>query len=48
MGLFRDVQIKGWYVDQERIYEGNIHSSKKPVYMLKNNVIDTSVLGSSM
>ena len=48
MGLFRDVQIKGWYVDQERIYEGNIHSSIKPVYMLKNNVIDTSVLGSSM
>ncbi len=48
IGLFRDVQVKGWYVDQKRIYEGNIHSAEKPVYKLKWNSMDTSVLGSSM
>jgi len=48
MGLFQDVQVKGWYVDQKRIYKGDINSQKNPVYMLKENDIATSVLGSSM
>ena len=48
MGLFDDVQAKLFYVDQERTFEGNLPSSKSPVYNLKTNNIDTSATGASL
>lgn len=42
-----DLIAKVWLVDQERLYEGRIHSSSKPVYTLKDNSINTSAIGSS-
>lgn len=47
-GLLKDVQIKGWYDDQRRAYDGNIHSDTAPMYTLKKNTIDTSVAGASL
>ncbi len=48
IGLLQDLQIKGWYDDQQRIYSGNIHSDSQPMYTLKGNSIDTSVAGASL
>lgn len=48
LGWLRDLHVRGWYVDQERIYEGNIPSTTSPVYKLKGNDIETSALGVSL
>lgn len=47
-GFLKDLRIKGWYDDQRRIYDGNIHSDTNPMYALKGNTIDTSVAGASV
>lgn len=47
-GFLQDVQIKGWYDDQRRAYDGNIHSDTAAMYTLKKNSIDTSVAGASL
>ena len=48
LGWLKDLQIRSWYVDQERSYEADIPSSKKPIYKLKGNEIETSALGASL
>jgi hemoglobin/transferrin/lactoferrin receptor protein len=47
-GWLKDLQIRGWYVDQQRSYEADIPSLKKPVYTLKSNEFETSALGASL
>jgi len=48
LGWLKELQIRSWYVDQERSYEADIPSSKKPIYKLKGNEIETSALGASL
>ncbi|MEA3332141.1 MAG: TonB-dependent receptor [Pseudomonadota bacterium] len=47
LGWLKDLQIKSWYVDQERSYEADIPSLGKPIYKLKGNEFETSALGAS-
>ena len=48
LGWLEDLQIRGWYVDNERSYEADIPSTKKPIYQLKTNEFETSALGTSL
>ena len=48
LGWLKDLQIKSWYVDQERSYEADIPSLEKPIYKLKGNEFETSALGASL
>ncbi len=48
LGWLKDLQIRSWYVDQERSYEADIPSLTKPIYKLKGNEFETSALGSSL
>ena len=48
IGLLDKIKFKSYYVDQKRSFRGHFPSSKKPVYKLKKNHIDTSSLGSSL
>ncbi len=48
IGFLKDVQVRTWFDDQRRVYNGNIHSDANPMYTLKGNRIDTSVVGSSL
>ena len=48
LGWLNDLQIRSWYVDQERSYEADIPSPVKPVYTLKSNEFETSALGASL
>ncbi|MEA2109433.1 MAG: TonB-dependent receptor [Pseudomonadota bacterium] len=45
LGWLKNLQIKSWYVDQERSYEADIPSLEKPIYKLKGNEFETSALG---
>jgi len=47
LGWLKDLQIRSWYVDQERSYESDNPSSEKPIHKLKGNEIETSALGDS-
>lgn len=48
LGFIKDLQIRSWYVDQERSYEADIPSLEKPIYKLKGNEFETSALGASL
>ena len=48
LGWLKDLQIRGWYVDNERSYEADIPSAEKPIYKLKTNEFETSALGTSL
>ncbi|MCD6292543.1 MAG: TonB-dependent receptor, partial [Deltaproteobacteria bacterium] len=48
LGWLKDLQIRAWYVDQERSYEADIPSLAKPIYKLKSNEFETSALGTSL
>lgn len=48
MGWLDDIELRSFYVDQVREFEGNIHSAEKPMYNLKENSIDSSALGASL
>ena len=48
LGWLNDLQLKGWYVDQERIYAADIPSLESPIYKLKGNEFETSALGVSL
>ncbi len=48
LGWLKDLQIRGWYVDQERNYVADIPSQERPVYKLKGNEFETSALGASL
>lgn len=47
-GAIEELLLKGWLVDQERVYDGRINSSTQPMYTLKNNRIDTGAKGASL
>ena len=48
LGAIEELLLKGWLVDQERVYDGRINSSTQPMYTLKNNRIDTGAKGVSL
>lgn len=48
LGAIEELLLKSWLVDQERVYDGRINSSKQPMYTLKNNRIDTGAKGASL
>ncbi|MCK5540805.1 MAG: TonB-dependent receptor [Deltaproteobacteria bacterium] len=48
LGWLRDLQIRSWYIDQERNYEADIPSLEKPIYKLKGNEFETAALGASL
>jgi len=48
LGFAKELQLKAWAISQERAYDGNIASSSKPMYTLKENQIETGALGSSL
>lgn len=48
LGSIKELELKGWLVDQERVYDGKINSATTPMYTLKSNRIDTGVTGASL
>lgn len=48
LGIIEELQLKGWLVDQERVYDGRIDNIEKNMYTLKSNTIATGAKGSAL
>ncbi|RXK88239.1 TonB-dependent receptor [Chlorobaculum sp. 24CR] len=48
LGPVADLQLRGWIVDQKRVFDGNITSSDGTKYSLKGNTIGTGARGASL
>jgi len=48
LGIIEELQLKGWIVDQERVYDGRIDNIEKKMYTLKSNTIETGAKGTSL
>jgi len=47
-GVVTDLQLKGWIVDQKRVFDGNITSGDGTKFTLKGNDIETGAQGASL
>jgi len=48
LGTIKDLQLRAWYVDQKRVFDGNITSTDGKKYSLKSNEIKTNAKGTSL
>jgi TonB-dependent heme/hemoglobin receptor len=48
LGIIGELQLKGWLVDQERVYDGRLENPSKDMYTLKSNTIETGAKGTSL
>jgi len=48
LGIIGELQLKGWLVDQERVYDGSLENPSKDMYTLKSNTIETGAKGTSL
>lgn len=48
LGAIKDLQLRGWYIDQKRVFDGNITSTDGTKYSLKSNEIKTNAKGTSL
>ena len=48
LGFIEELKLKGWIVDQERVFDGRLENPSAGMYTLKNNTIETGAKGASL